>query len=63
MIFSQKFNFHNLRVYARGDDEEKPMNEFNFGEIIDTFCSTFPECIPQSDKIKCIIDNQFENKT
>ena len=39
------------------------MTDFNFGALITKFTEIFAIEIPVCDKVKCIIDNQFETYT
>ena len=39
------------------------MTIFNMGAMITKFTEIFPNELEESDKVKCIIDNQFETKT
>ena len=52
-----------MRVYIRGEIDEKPVNIFNFGAIVSNFMKVFPDDLPLCDKVKSIIDYQFENHT
>jgi hypothetical protein len=35
---------------------EKPMNDFNFGAMVTKYTNCFAEDLPESDKMKSIID-------
>ena len=60
-IFYDKFVLHNMRSIARGYKEEKKVNKFNFGAAVTKLIESFPNDLPMCNKLKCIIDTQFEN--
>jgi hypothetical protein len=41
----------------------KPMTNFNFGAMVTKLIEHFPEIIADSDKVRTMIDDQFEEKT
>ena len=56
-IKSQYFNFHNMRVFIRGKQEEKPVNYFYFGAILTRFQAVFSNNLPLCNTVKALIDN------
>ena len=59
-IFWEYFSFHNMRCTARGEKDEKKVNNFNFGAAVTKLIESFPNDLVKCNKLKCIINNQFE---
>jgi len=59
----QMFDFFNLLQLVSNDPKKKPMNKFLFGKMVTSYTNNCSTDLELSDKIKTIIDFQFENKT
>ena len=52
-----------MRQHAIADLDEKVINEWSFGALITNYVQNFAEDLPESDKVRSLIDYQFEHKT
>jgi hypothetical protein len=53
---------YNARLAICGD-ETKEMNSWNFGVLTSKYVDNFPDTLPDCDKMRSIIDFQFESFT
>ena len=61
--YYQDFDLHNITGMARDKLNFHCMNNFQFGLLLKSYVDNFPESIEQSDKIRSVIDNIFNEKT
>ena len=52
-----------MRNYTLDNKEERLINYYNFGVLIDKYVTCFAEDLPECEKMRSMIDYQFENLT
>ena len=61
--YYQDFDLFNIVGVARQSEDFNCMNNFQFGNLLKSYVKNFAESIEQSDKMRSVIDNIFDNKT
>jgi len=62
-IYFQSFALFNMKQLALNEKDSKPMNNYQLGKLVLNWIENYLEDFEQCDKIKSLIDDQFEKHT